>query len=417
MPYSQIEDLVTDAAKTLKLDKDTTRRIIEPNRVVELNFAAKMDNGKIETFSAFRVQHNDARGPYKGGVRFHHEVDLDEVKVLAALMSFKTAIIDIPFGGAKGAVKITASSLSQGELRRVTQGFARTISDFIGENKDIPAPDVGTNAKVMGYFRKEYEKQVSRKEPGVVTGKSTSDGGIKVRDEATGLGGAAVVEEVAKMLKKKPSEVTVAIQGFGNVGHHLAHHLFEKGFKISGIVDVEGGFMHEDGLDYHLTKKQIDKGSKMHEKCFCAVHGPSDDCVFKSSNKLLESEVDILVPAALGNQITKANAKKIKAKIIVEMANNPVSAEAEAILNNQGVVIVPDILANAGGVLGSFLEWDENVNGKKLSYGDAKNFISSKMKRAYRQVEKLSKQKKVTLRQAAYLLAVEKIAKALKKKV
>jgi len=417
MSFSQIHDLVEQASKTLELDKDLLSQIIKPNRVIEVNFPVRMDDGTVKMFEGYRVQHDNSRGPYKGGIRYHHEVDLEEVKVLAALMSFKTAIIDIPFGGGKGAVKVSTKNLSQNELKGLTESFASAISDSIGVNKDIPAPDVGTNAQIMSWFQKKYEKVTGKKEIGVVTGKPVAEGGIQVRDEATGLGGAAIVGEASKILGKKPAHVSVAIQGFGNVGHHLAHHLFEMGYRITGIVDIEGGFMHEDGLDYYGTQKNIVSGKKIHEKCFCAVHGPSDDCAFTSSEDLLTSDVDILVPAALGNQITKRNASQIKARIIVELANNPISAEAEKILDKKGIVIVPDILANAGGVLGSYLEWSENTGGPKLGYEKAQAYICKKMKAAYREVERTARERKISLRQGAYVLAVQKIAKALKKQV
>jgi glutamate dehydrogenase/leucine dehydrogenase len=417
MSYSEIHKQILAAGKKLGLKNDLIERIIEPQRIIEVKLPVRMDNGHTEIFDGFRVQHNNSRGPYKGGIRFHEEVDLEEVKVLACLMSLKTALIDVPFGGGKGGVKVDVKNLSQDELRRLTESLAIAIADIIGAKKDIPAPDVNTNAEIMDWFRKKYEKEVGRKEPAVVTGKPVNRGGIKVRDEATGLGGAAVVEEAAKILGKKPSEISVAVQGFGNVGHYLIKHLCERGYRVVGIAEVNGGLMHEDGLDYNSTFEHVKGGNQLHKKCFCSVHGLSKDCRIVSSEELLLETVDILIPAALGNQITKKNASEVKAKIIVEMANNPISSDAEPVLAKNNVLVVPDILANAGGVLASFFEWNENVNGKKLTYEVAKSTLVNKMQKAYKDVYKVSKQKKCSLREAAYLIAVRRLATATQKKI
>lgn len=415
MSYQEIGNLIETTGIKNGLDKDVIKRIVMSEREILLNIPVKMDNGKIKIFKGFRVQHNSARGPYKGGIRYHLGVNLEEVKMLAGLMSLKTAVIDIPFGGGKGGVCVDPSKLSQEELKRLTEAFADYIADFIGEKKDIPAPDMNTNPQIMKWFRARYEKIVGKKSPGIITGKAVSDGGIKVRDEATGLGGAAVILEIAKTLGKKPSETTVAIQGFGNVGSHLAHHLYHMGFIISAIADIDGGVVHEDGLDYHKTYKEFKSGKKVCEICVCNVHGPSKDCHIVGAQKILESKVDILAPAAAGDQITKENASKIRARIIVELANRPVDAEAEKILNKKGVLIVPDILANAGGVLASYFEWQENVEGVKMSYEESVKILISKMKNATGQVLELSKDRKVSMREAAYMIALTRIAKALKK--
>jgi glutamate dehydrogenase/leucine dehydrogenase len=415
MSYGEISKLIEKTSKTLKLNDEITKRIVEPERIIEVNFPVKMDSGKIKIFKGFRVQHNSARGPYKGGIRYHPQVNLEEVKILAALMSLKTAVIDIPFGGAKGAVMVNPKELSQSELKRLTEGFAKSIADAIGEQKDIPAPDVNTNPQIMRWFRHEYEKITGKKAPGVVTGKGTSDGGIKVRDEATGLGGAAVIQEIAKILDKNPKNITVAIQGFGNVGSHLAHHLYHMGFKIIAIANIDGGVMHEDGLDYHATYRAHKSGQKIKNLCFCDIHGPSHDCCTVSAREVLETKADILVPAAIGEQITKENAHKIKAKIIVEMANHPVVEDAENILKQKGIIVVPDILANAGGVLASFYEWQENVQGVKMDYQTAQKKLTDKMKKATNKVLTVAKKEKIPMREAAYLIAVQKIVRALKK--
>jgi len=416
MNYREIEKLIEETGQKLKLKKNLIDAIKKPQKIIKVKFPVLMDDGKTRIFSGIRVQHNNARGPYKGGLRFHQHVSTDEVKILAVLMSLKTAVIDVPFGGGKGGVTVDPKTLSKSELKKLTKSFARSIYKEIGEHKDIPAPDVNTNPEIMKWFRQEYEKIIGKKAPGVITGKATNDGGIKVRDEATGLGGAAITLEVTKsLLKKKPQDTTVAIQGFGNVGSHLAHHLTHMGFKIVAIADVEGSVVHEDGLDFHSTLREIKKGQKVCKTCYCSVHGKSDDCGFVSAEKVLETKCDILIPAAVGEQINKNNASKIKAKIIIEMANHPVLKEAEKILEKNGVIIVPDILANAGGVLASFYEWQENVKGIKLPYKKAQSALIEKMRQALRSVEKIAKKAKITLREAAYMVAVSKIAAATEK--
>lgn len=415
MSYIEVEKLIDSAGKRIGLKDDLIKKIAQPERSIEINLSIKNDQGEIQTFKSFRVQHNNARGPYKGGIRYHSDVDLEEVKILAALMSLKTAVIDIPFGGGKGGITVNPKNLSNNELKRLTKKFASELADFIGEQKDIPAPDVNTNPKIMKWFREEYEKVTGTISPGVITGKAFSDGGIKVRDEATGLGGAAVCQEISKLLDKKTSEITVAIQGFGNVGNHFAHHISHMGFKTVAVADVDGGIEHEDGFDYHLTYKKLKSGNVLKDVCCCQVHGESDDCTNVSPEKILESDVDILVPAAIGNVITRTNAEKIKAKIIIEMANRPIDEEAEKILLKKGKIIVPDILANAGGVLASFLEWQENVEGIKLEYNESVDLIINKMKKATSDVQKIAKQYDTNLREAAYIIALKRIADKAKK--
>lgn len=414
MSYQEIDDLIRKAGKKLNLDERVIKQISEPQRIIEVNLPVKMDSGETKMFKGFRVQHNNARGPYKGGLRYHHEVNLEEVKVLAGLMSLKTAVIDIPFGGGKGGVEVSVQNLSKNELKRLTKKFAASLADVIGEKKDVPAPDVNTDPKIMRWFREEYESIVGRSEPGVITGKAFSDGGIKVRDEATGLGGAAIVEQLPKITGKKPGETTIAIQGFGNVGMHIAHHLYHMGFRIVAIADVDGGINHEDGLDYHKTYKHRNKGGKLYDICFCDKHGESTDCTNIGATEVLEQDVDILIPAAVGDQITVKNAAKVKAKVIVEMANHPISQNAEEILAKKKVLIIPDILANAGGVLGSYLEWRENVEGEKLEYDEAVGHIKSKMKAALDHTIKTADKYKCDLRLAAYIIAIDRIARKLK---
>ncbi|PIT97480.1 glutamate dehydrogenase [Candidatus Berkelbacteria bacterium CG10_big_fil_rev_8_21_14_0_10_41_12] len=415
MSYEEIEGQIKSAGEKLKLDSSTIEQIYSPQRIIEANFPVKMDNGKVKIFKGYRVQHNNARGPFKGGIRYHEDTNIEEVKILAALMSLKTAVIDIPFGGGKGGVRVNPKEISQDELKRLTESFVKSISDFIGEKKDIPAPDVNTNAQIMKWFREEYEKITHQKAPGVITGKKLSDGGIKVRDEATGLGGAAVILEIAKQFSKPVKDITIVIQGFGNVGHHLAHHLAQMGFLIIAIADVDGGFMHEDGLDYYKTfKKVYHKKGKICDTCYCLIHGESTDCKIVTAESVLYQQADILIPAAIGEQITIKNADKIKAKVIVEMANHPVTHDAEKILKKKNVLIIPDILANSGGVLGSYFEWIENTTDKKMTYKQSQEKLIEKMRRATHEVLKTAEKFSVTPRESAYLLAISRIAKAIK---
>jgi glutamate dehydrogenase (NAD(P)+) len=414
MSYQEIDNLIHKAGEKLGLNDKIIKQISEPQRIIEVNLPVKMDSGKIKLFKGFRVQHNNARGPYKGGLRYHHEVNLEGVKVLSGLMSLKTAVIDIPFGGAKGGIEVSPSNLSKCELKRLTKKFAGAIYDVIGERKDIPAPDLNTDPRIMKWFRQEYESIVGHSEPGVITGKAFSDGGIKVRDEATGLGGAAIAEQLPKIIGKKPCDTTVAIQGFGNVGMHIAHHLYHMGFKIIAIADIDGGISHEDGLDYYKTYTHRKRGGRLCDVCFCDKHGKSTDCTNISATEVLEQDVDILIPAAIGDQITVKNAAKIKAKAIIEMANHPISQNAEEILAKKKILVIPDILANAGGVLGSYLEWKENVEGEKLEYNEAVEHIKLKMKSALLNTMKIAQKYKCDLRLAAYIIAVNRIAKKIK---
>jgi len=414
MVYQEIRDLIKKTGKQLKLKPSILERIVTPERIIELNFPIKLDSGQIKIFRGWRVQHSSVRGPYKGGLRYHPEADLEEVKVLAALMTLKCAVINIPYGGGKGAVQIDPRKFSARTIKSLTEGYARATADFIGEKKDIMAPDVNTTAKIMGWFRREYEKTTGTTAPGIITGKTLREGGIRVRDEATGLGGAAITGEVAKILKKKPADITVAIQGFGNVGRHIAHHLCHAGFRLVALADQTGGILHEDGLDFHASYREKKNGAGLSTICFCRVHGHSSDCLVIGAKNVLETKADILIPAAIGSQITAENASRIKAKIIIEMANRPIDEPAEKILLRRGVLIVPDILANAGGVLASFLEWRENVYGEKKTYGEAKKYLNKRMVSAYQQVAKIARKKKISLRQAAYQIALKRLAHSLK---
>lgn len=407
------------AAKYSKISDKLLNSLSTPQRTIEVNFPVEF-KGKTEIFQGFRVQYNNTLGPYKGGIRFHQDVDMDEIKALAFWMMIKNALIDVPFGGGKGGVKVDPKKLSEKELEDLTRSFTRTIAPDIGPFLDVPAPDVNTNSKIMDWIVDEYEKEI--KSPGqkpvvlwtkkskikmskgelmaVVTGKSVENGGSEGREEATGLGGFYILEEVIKNLNlKKPQ--TVAIQGFGNVGSHIARVLFENGYIIIGLSDSKGGIFSEKGLNVKFvesTKK--DKGS-VYEFNATKI----------TNEELLELPVDILIPSALENVITGKNASKIRAKIILEMANGPTTTEADEILNKKGLVVVPDILANSGGVTVSYFEWYQNINNQKWSLEKVNKKLKEKMINAFHEVRKVGKEGKISFREAAYIVALNRLTK------
>ncbi|MEC8339515.1 MAG: Glu/Leu/Phe/Val dehydrogenase [Nanoarchaeota archaeon] len=397
-----------------ELDKVKERENIEnnnfnllsnPRRVFQFNYPVKMDDGRIEVISGFRVQFNDALGPTKGGIRFHETVDLSEVTQLAFLMSLKTSLVRLPYGGAKGGVRINPKELSEGELERVTRGYMRELHKYIGVDVDIPAPDVNTNPKVMGWMLDEYEKLVGFKAPGIVTGKPLKLGGSKGRDVATSLGAFYIIEEKYKDVKDK-SEIKVAIQGFGNAGSHLAKELQDLGFTIVAISDSSSGLYNREGLevDHFIGYKQSRKHFSDYEE---------KDGIKKITNKeLLELECDILIPAALGGEITSENANNIKAKTIVEVANGPITVEADQTLEDKGIEVIPDILANAGGVIVSYFEWVQNRQYLYWSEDEVKVELKDYILKAYKKVKYHVEDTNTTLRSASYSIAINRILEA-----
>src|SRR3989338_1531874 len=336
-----------------------------PRRVVNVNFPVRMDNGKVRGFSGYRVQYNNARGPAKGGIRFHQDVDLEEVKTLAFLMSLKCAVADIPYGGGKGGIVVDPKELSLYELERVSRAFMREIAHFIGPYTDIPAPDVNTNPQIMAWMLDEYETITGKKMPGIITGKPLSVGGSKGREYSTSQGGAFVLRELAKIRGLKPQQITVAVQGFGNAGYHMARILSEWGYTIVAVSDSKTGIYAKDGLDINKVFDHKQKTKSLHGFNH-GKQGVKEAIKEITNEELLVLNVDVLVPAALGDAITKKNASNVKAKIILELANGPVDADADEILNKKEITIVPDILANAGGVVVSYFEWVQNMQGYYL---------------------------------------------------
>ena len=393
------------AAKVMNLDPETLLTLSHPQKTLIVSLPVRMDDGSLKVFEGFRVQHSELRGPFKGGFRYFPEVNLNEVKALATEMSFKCAVAGIPYGGAKGGVKCNPKEMSPGELERLTRKYVQAVYQIIGPEHDIPAPDMYTNAQIMAWFMDEYSRLVNKYQPGVVTGKPIEVGGSLGRNTATAQGGAFILEEYMKQNNLKPEETTVIVQGYGNAGKFAAEILHSMGFTILGVSDSQGGIYNEKGVDpFCVAKSKEEMGS---------VTNCSEGKVC-TNKELLEKKCDVLVLAALENQVTEENAKDIKAKIILELANGPTSAEADEILNEKGVMIIPDILANSGGVTVSYFEWLQN----QQSYYWTLEEVESKLKRgmieALDRVLKFMNQHKCSMRECAYVSAFDRMDKTLK---
>lgn len=376
----------------------------QPRRRLNANLPVRMDDGSIEVFPSFRIQYNDARGPTKGGIRFHPSVDEDEVDELAFLMALKCAVVDLPFGGAKGGVVVDPNDLSEGELERLSRAYIAEYKDVIGPDRDIPAPDINTDAQVMAWMRDEYEQQVGEHAPGVITGKPLQLGGIEGRESATAYGGAVLFQEFVESIDLgTPPELDVAIQGFGNVGGNLARLLDEKGINIVAVSDVAGGTYDSSGLDIqslYNSREQVD-------------HLASIDGEEITNEDLLTLDVDVLIPAAIEDQITMENVADLQASAIIEMANGPTTVRADEYLATTDVPVLPDILANAGGVTTSYFEWVQNTSNEAWSKQQVQSRLADRMRAAFGQV----RQTRVanddwTWREAAYVTAVDTILDA-----
>ncbi|MBI4038113.1 Glu/Leu/Phe/Val dehydrogenase [Candidatus Daviesbacteria bacterium] len=399
-------------SQILKIPADVLQILSIPQRQIEVNIPLKLDNGKHQLVRGYRVQYNNWLGPYKGGLRYHPNVSLDEVKALSFWMMIKNALVGVPFGGGKGGLQIDPKTLSKKELERLTRAFTKALAANIGPTIDVPAPDVNTNSQVMDWIADEYGN------PAVVTGKSLQHGGSAGREEATGLGGFFVLEELIKKIKlKKP--LTVAIQGFGNVGSHLAALLHRHGYKVVALSDSRGAIYDKsnDGFNIQLVKVcKLEKG--LIADCYCK--GSVCDLASKqkdgliSNKELLELPVDILIPAALEGVITGKNASQIKAKIILEMANGPTSVEADEILEKKKVMVVPDVLGNCGGVTVSYFEWWQNMKAENWPYQKVVSKLKAKMIKAFGEVWNIRGQEKVNLRKAAYILALQRLTSKIK---
>ncbi len=374
---------------------DLQNRLKQPDNVVEVNVPVVMDSGETKNFRGYRVQHNNIRGPYKGGLRFHPQVDLDEAKALAFWMTMKNALVGVPFGGGKGGIEVNPKELSGGELERLTRNFARELAHVIGPEKDVPAPDVGSTAQMMHWIADEYSKHVGEHSPAVVTGKPVAHGGSEGRTEATGYGGGYALEVILAKLGKEPG--TVAIQGFGNVGVYFAHYAVSRRFTVVALSDSKGGIYAPGGIDVGAAEKY------KNEKGTLAGFTGKDI----SNEEILTLPVDVLVPAALENALTKENARAVQAKVILELANGPTTIEADETLKEKGVIVIPDILANAGGVAVSYFEWEQNRSGEKWVKDDVLRKLKEKMESAAEKVWNESIEKNITLRDAAYVVALK----------
>lgn len=393
------------AAKAMKLDPETLETLSYPQKTLKVSLPVRMDDGSLKVFEGFRVQHSELRGPFKGGFRYFPEVNLDEIQALAMEMTFKCAVVDIPYGGGKGGVKCNAKEMSEGELERLTRKYVQGIYQIIGPEHDIPAPDMYTNAWIMAWFMDEYSRLVNQYQPGVVTGKPIEVGGSLGRNMATAQGGAYVISEYMKQNKLKPEKTKVIVQGYGNAGSYAAEILHSLGFTIVGVSDSRGGLYNEKGMDpFCIAKCKKAKGS---------VTDCREGKVVKP-HEILEKPCDVLVLAAMENQVTDENKEKIKAKIILELANGPISFEADEYLAKKGVVIIPDILANAGGVTVSYFEWLQN----KQAYYWPIEEIEAKLKRimvdSLNRVLQFQQKYECSMREAAYISAFDRLDKALK---
>lgn len=391
-----------EKVKTLKhLSSKDIFILRNPRRVIAVNYPVRMDSGAVRLVSAFRIQYNDALGPTKGGIRIHASVDQEEVGELAFLMTLKTSLMELPYGGAKGGIKLNPEGLSDGELERVCRGYAKEMSTVIGPYNDVPAPDVNTDARAMGWIMDEYEQIVGKKSPGVITGKPIVLGGSLGRDTATARGAFFLIERHFGTRRKR---LTVAIQGFGNAGSNLAVFLHKVGYRVVAISDERGGLFKKDGLD--IEKAMKEKNDKSHVPDFRLTAKPI------TNDDLLALDVDILIPAALGGVITKQNASDIRARTIVEVANAPIMSDAEEILERKKILILPDILANSGGVIVSYFEWAQNLQGYSWPESLVDSRLKERMLMIYDRVTKTSKQEKLSMRTACYILAIQRILDA-----
>jgi glutamate dehydrogenase (NAD(P)+) len=391
------------AADQLDLSSAMRRLLLIPKREVQVQIPVEMDDGRLETYVGYRVQHDDARGPMKGGLRYHPDVDLDEVRALATLMTWKTAVVDLPYGGAKGGIAIDPRRVSLRELERITRRFIDQIHDIIGPDKDIPAPDMGTSWREMAWIRNQWERYHGFN-PACVTGKPVEHYGIEGREEATGRGVGILAFKLLSQLGRKPQQTRVAIQGFGNVGSHAAKFLHESEYKIVAVGDHTGAYFRPEGLDIPgmLKYALANRGT---------LHGYTE-AERISNDELLTLNVDLLIPAAIGGVITRKNAEAIRAPIIIEAANAPTDPEADDILSRRGVVVLPDILANAGGVTVSYFEWVQNLQYYRWGLNRVRQELDAVLSRAFDAVWQQHKACHCSLRTAAYMIAIRRVQAA-----
>lgn len=406
-PYDNVQAVVENAASILGYSHDEYEAVLFPERELKVSIPVRMDDGSVHVFEGYRVQHSTSRGPAKGGIRYHQNVNIDEVKALAAWMTFKCAVVNIPYGGGKGGIICDPSKLSDNELRNLTRRFTAMIAPIIGPDQDIPAPDVGTNANVMGWIMDTYSMLKGHCVPGVVTGKPLELGGALGRHEATGRGVMLTTLNILKALDIPVEGSTAVIQGMGNVGSISAKLIHKAGLKVIAVSDVSCGIYNPEGLDIpeiieYLSAK---KGNLLKDYS-------ADGVSYITNEELLELKTTVLVPAALENQINAKNAKKIQAQVIVEGANGPTTVEADEILQKRGIILVPDILANAGGVVVSYFEWVQNIQSVSWSEEYVNEHLKTIMDQAFQAVWNIAHEKDTTLRTGAYLIAVKRVVDA-----
>ncbi|MCI0502464.1 MAG: Glu/Leu/Phe/Val dehydrogenase [Fusobacteria bacterium] len=406
-PYDQMLATLDKAAGMMNVPDSEYNFLRYPERELKVSLPVRMDDGTVKVFEGFRIQHSSLRGPCKGGIRYHQDVDQDEVKALAAWMSLKCAVVNIPYGGAKGGIKVDPRELSVYELKNLTRRFTAAILPLIGPESDIPAPDVNTNAQIMGWIMDTYSIFMGHSVPGVVTGKPLDIGGSLGRPEATGRGVMFATREMLKKHGKKLNEITVSVQGYGNVGKTAATLLYAEGSKIVAIGDVSCSIRNKAGLNIpeindYVAKNGVLKGYK----------GAGVEEV--TTEELLTCECDVLVPAALENQITEKIAEKIKASYIVEGANGPTSSEADVILNKKGIIVIPDILANAGGVVVSYFEWAQNIQSLMWNEEEVNSKLENIMIKSFQEVWDTKDQYKTDMRTGAFIVAMRRLVEARK---
>lgn len=404
-PYDNFLETIEAAAEILELKKADYESIKYPERELKVAIPVEMDDESVRVFEGYRVQHSSTRGPCKGGIRYHLDVDIDEVKALAAWMTFKCAVVNIPYGGAKGAVAVDPQKVSKKELKRLTRRYTAMILPLIGPEKDIPAPDINTDAEIMGWIMDTYSMFKGYTVSGVVTGKPVGIGGSVGRSTATGRGVMLITKEILHRMGTPVYNTTVAIQGAGKVGGTAARLLHKEGMKVVALSDVSGGVYNKDGLDIPKIMDFVESGGLLSEY-------ENGNFEYVSNDELLTCNAHVLVPAAMENQINEVIADKIKAKIVVEGANGPTTVEADKILNNKGTVVVPDILANAGGVVVSYFEWVQNIQSLTWDFDEVNRTLEKIMIRAFNEVWEKMHAKGSTMRMGAYMVALERLAEA-----
>ncbi len=398
-PYENAMAQLEKAAKVKDLGKEFINRLHYPDRDIRVSIPVRMDNGELKIYEAYRVEYNNTLGPYKGGIRYHHLTDINEVKALAFWMTLKCAVAGIPMGGGKGGITVNPKELSKNELELLSRGWVKKMADFLGPHKDVPAPDVNTTSEIMQWMSDEYEKISGDKTKATFTGKPISYGGSEGREQATGLGGLYVFEALRKKLDI-PDKCKIAIQVFGNVGEHAAKILYENGHKIVAISDSKGGIYNENGISVDKLKEYKKKTGSM--SGFEGAENITND-------ELIKIECDLLIPAALENAINQSNAGDIKAKVIMELANGPITPEADEILYQKNIPVIPDILANSGGVTTSYFEWNQNLKNEHWSEEEVSEKLRNYMKASALAVFDEAKNLNTDLRRGAFIVALERI--------